>query len=56
MGTPLKCIAYPAESATEAEVRAAADAEKHGWEVVAADWVPCRRGEGGTLVVRVEER
>jgi hypothetical protein len=54
--TPLKCVAYPAASAIEAEARAAADAEEHGWEVVAADWVPNRRSEGGTLVVQVEER
>ncbi len=56
MRTPLKCVAYPAASAIEAEARAAADAEQYGWEVVAADWVPSRRGEGGTLVVQVEER
>jgi len=54
--TPLKCVAYPATSPIEAEARAAADAEEHAWEVVAADWVPSRRGEGGVLVVQVEER
>ena len=43
-------------TAIEAEARAAADAEEHRWEVVAADWVPNRRGEGGTLVVQVKER
>jgi hypothetical protein len=56
MRTPLKCLAYPAATPTEAEARAAADAEEHAWEVVAADWVPRRRGEGGVLVVQVEER
>jgi len=54
--TPLKCVAYPATSPTEAEARAAADAEEHAWEVVSADWVPSRRGEGGVLVVQVEDR
>ena len=54
--TPLKCVAYPAATPGEAEARAAADAEEHAWEVVAADWVPSRRGDGGVLVVQVEER
>jgi hypothetical protein len=49
-------MAYPAATPGEAEARAAADAEEHAWEVVAADWVPSRRGEGGVLVVQVEER
>jgi len=49
-------MAYPAASPIEAEARAAADAEEHAWDVVAADWVPSRRGEGGVLVVQVEER
>ncbi|HKE10380.1 MAG TPA: hypothetical protein VKE73_02300 [Myxococcota bacterium] len=56
MRTPLKCVAYPAATPGEAEARAAADAEEHAWEVVAADWVPSRRGDGGVLVVQVEER
>ena len=54
--TPLKCVAYPAANPLEAEARAAADAEENSWEIVAADWVPRRRGQGGVLVVQVEER
>jgi len=48
-------IAYPAANHEQAEGLAAADADRRHWTVLTADWHPNGRGDGGVLVLHVEE-
>jgi len=50
-----KFICYPATNHEQAEGLAAADAVRRHWKVLTADWHLNRRGDGGVLVVQVEE-
>ena len=48
-------IGYPAANHEQAEGLAAADAVSRHWKVLTVDWHLNRRGDGGVLVVQVEE-
>ena len=48
-------IGYPAANYEQAEGLAAADADTQHWTVLIADWHPNGRGDGGVLVLQVEE-
>ncbi|HBZ71773.1 MAG TPA: hypothetical protein DEP35_19420 [Deltaproteobacteria bacterium] len=50
-----RSIAYPALNFEEARAHARADAEENGWAVVETRWHPRFAGEGGVLVVLVDE-
>ncbi|HTF32175.1 MAG TPA: hypothetical protein VK714_00575 [Myxococcota bacterium] len=50
-----KFICYPATNREQAEGLAAAESDRRHWTVLTADWHLNRRGDGGVLVVQVEE-
>jgi hypothetical protein len=50
-----RSLAYPAVNSEQANARARADAEEHGWSVVESHWYPRLLGGGGVLVVQVSE-
>jgi len=50
-----KFIGYPAANHEQAEGLAAADAVRRHWTVLTADWHSNGRGDGGVLVLQVEE-
>jgi len=48
-------IGYPAANHEQAEGLAAANADRRHWTVLTAEWYPNGRGDGGVLVLQVED-